>query len=31
MSEIESAAADGQPETPAKPVNPDLRWYVVHG
>ena len=32
MSEIETAAADGQqqPETPAKPVNPDLRWYVVH-
>jgi transcriptional antiterminator NusG len=32
MSEIENAAADGQPasETPAKPVNPDLRWYVVH-
>ena len=33
MSEIETAAADGQqqPETPAAPaVNPDLRWYVVH-
>ena len=32
MSEIENAAADGQqaPEVPAKPVNPDLRWYVVH-
>jgi len=32
MSEIENAAADGQqPEAaPAKPVNPDLRWYVVH-
>ena len=32
MSEIETAAADGQqqPETPATPVNPDLRWYVVH-
>jgi transcriptional antiterminator NusG len=32
MSEIETAAADGQqPEAaPAKPVNPDLRWYVVH-
>jgi transcriptional antiterminator NusG len=31
MSEIETTAADGeQPETPAKPVNPDLRWYVVH-
>jgi transcription termination/antitermination protein NusG len=32
MSEIENAAADGQQpsETPAKPVNPDLRWYVVH-
>jgi transcription termination/antitermination protein NusG len=32
MSEIENAAADGQqPESaPAKPVNPDLRWYVVH-
>ena len=31
MSEIENAAADGQqPEAaPAKPVNPDLRWYVV--
>ena len=32
MSEIESAAGEGQqqPEAPAKPVNPDLRWYVVH-
>jgi len=33
MSEIETAAADGQlPVAPdaAKPVNPDLRWYVVH-
>jgi len=32
MSEIENAAADGQqPEAaPAKPVNPDLKWYVVH-
>ena len=32
MSEIENAAADGQqPEAaPAKPANPDLRWYVVH-
>ena len=32
MSEIENAAEDGQqPEAPpAKPVNPDLRWYVVH-
>jgi transcriptional antiterminator NusG len=32
MSEIENAAAEGQqPEAaPAKPVNPDLRWYVVH-
>ena len=32
MSEIESAAEGGQqqPEAPAKPVNPDLRWYVVH-
>jgi transcriptional antiterminator NusG len=32
MSEIENAAADGQQpsEVPAKPVNPDLRWYVVH-
>jgi len=31
MSEIENAAAEGQPsEVPAKPVNPDLRWYVVH-
>lgn len=31
MSEIENAAAEGQqPEIPAKPVNPDLRWYVVH-
>ena len=26
-----AAAADGQPtEVPAKPVNPDMRWYVVH-
>ncbi len=32
MSDIENAAAEGQqPEAaPAKPVNPDLRWYVVH-
>jgi len=36
MSEIESQGqADAQAgeqasETPAKPVNPDLRWYVVH-
>jgi transcription termination/antitermination protein NusG len=32
MSETENAAADGQqPESaPAKPVNPDLHWYVVH-
>jgi transcriptional antiterminator NusG len=32
MSEIENAAGEGQqPEAaPAKPVNPDLRWYVVH-
>lgn len=32
MSEIERAAAEGQPEgeAPAKPTNPDLRWYVVH-
>ena len=33
MSEIENAAAEGQPEIPgvaAKAANPDLRWYVVH-
>jgi transcriptional antiterminator NusG len=31
MSEIDNTAADGQQsETPAKPVNPDMRWYVVH-
>jgi transcription termination/antitermination protein NusG len=33
MSEIENAAAEGQPEIPgaaAKAVNPDLKWYVVH-
>ena len=31
MSEIESAAADAQgANPPVKPVNPDLRWYVVH-
>ena len=30
MSEIETLAGDSQPATPAKPVNPDLRWYVVH-
>jgi transcriptional antiterminator NusG len=30
MSEIETTAAGDAPETPAKPVNPDLRWYVVH-
>ena len=35
MSEIENAAAEGQPpsEMPgvaAKAANPDLRWYVVH-
>ena len=33
MSDIETLAGDSQPTspaTPAKPVNPDLRWYVVH-
>ena len=33
MSEIENAAAEGQPEIPgaaAKAANPDLRWYDVH-
>ena len=31
MSEIETTADGEQPETPAAaPVNPDLRWYVVH-
>jgi transcriptional antiterminator NusG len=35
MSEIENAAAEGQPESQApgvaaKAANPDLRWYVVH-
>ena len=33
MSEIENAAAEGQPLAPgvaAKAANPDLRWYVVH-
>src|SRR5690606_6992898 len=28
MTEVQSTAADS--ETPAKPKNPDLRWYVVH-
>lgn len=33
MSEIENAAAEGQPQAPgvaAKAANPDLKWYVVH-
>jgi len=35
MSEIENAAAEGQPQSEmpgvaAKAANPDLRWYVVH-
>jgi transcription termination/antitermination protein NusG len=35
MSEIENAAAEGQPQpempgVAAKAANPDLRWYVVH-
>ena len=35
MSDITDTAADtpstdAQPAVPAKPVNPDLRWYVVH-
>jgi transcription termination/antitermination protein NusG len=33
MSEIENAAAEGQPQIPgaaAKAANPDLKWYVVH-
>lgn len=33
MSEIENAAAEGQPLAPgvaAKAANPDLKWYVVH-
>jgi transcriptional antiterminator NusG len=35
MSEIENAAAEGQPQSQipgvaAKAANPDLRWYVVH-
>ena len=33
MSDITDTAAqssDSQPAVPAKPVNPDLRWYVVH-
>ena len=31
MSDIDAALAGSQePATPAKPVNPDLRWYVVH-
>ena len=31
MSETDNTAADGQQsEAPAKPVNPDMRWYVVH-
>ena len=31
MSDTQTTAAEGaQPEAPAKPVNPDLRWYVVH-
>ncbi len=31
MSDIETPQADSpEPSAPAKPVNPDLRWYVVH-
>src|SRR6476469_5840356 len=32
MSDTETTqtGADEQPAAPAKPVNPDLRWYVVH-
>ncbi len=31
MSETETPRSEaGEPATPAKPVNPDLRWYVVH-
>ncbi len=34
MSDITDTAAEStdsqQPAVPAKPVNPDLRWYVVH-
>jgi transcriptional antiterminator NusG len=31
MSDTDNTAADGQQsEVPAKPVNPDMRWYVVH-
>jgi transcriptional antiterminator NusG len=32
MSETETSRSDGADEqgAPAKPVNPDLRWYVVH-
>ncbi len=30
MSETETPQGDAAPSVPAKPVNPDLRWYVVH-
>lgn len=31
MSETETPRSEaGDPAAPAKPVNPDLRWYVVH-
>ena len=31
MSETETPRSEaGDPAVPAKPVNPDLRWYVVH-
>ena len=30
MSEVETSAVDSAPAAPATPVNPDLRWYVVH-
>jgi transcriptional antiterminator NusG len=31
MSETETGAAEGQqPDVPAKPKHPDMRWYVVH-
>jgi len=29
-SENNAPEVEGQPAVPAKPVNPDLRWYVVH-
>ncbi|RZI69349.1 MAG: transcription termination/antitermination protein NusG, partial [Variovorax sp.] len=30
MSDIDTTPAAAEGAAPAKPVNPDLRWYVVH-